>query len=447
MFNNPVVGGLQLVRNAIQSVNYVPGVSGWAINRDGTAEFATGTFRGPVVIVDPITGDILATIGADGDAAFQTVDATDFLLNGESLATLLGNLGRGIVAQYKTTSSLPTPGLSGSFTSACWTQFEYDTSRLYRVTTSSTYWNNTAAVTEIQLTAKVLFNQPSITGGASNETVHQTVNLIQNGKNAVQTISFYLGGSSGRANGTSTLALQLTTDGGSTFNSGVSSTNAFYFTVEDVGPLPAVVGGSGAPSGLLTYTVNYTAIGSRSYDGDGIYIGAPDGDNNIYLSTFADRAYVNERFQVLFDGDTIRTDLSGATIAYARLWLYCFKAEETKGSLGFAWSTLSSISSSFNGTFVGEVWAKDDHWPVPGWNYFDLLTEGGGHTCLSEILDDGGNSIVSRQPLIPGLAATGWRGYGTSAYRPYLEIKYTGNAPSSSGGYGTSGYGTGGYGI
>lgn len=38
-FGNPLVGGTVLRRPSIQSPNYVPGVSGWTINQDGTAEF------------------------------------------------------------------------------------------------------------------------------------------------------------------------------------------------------------------------------------------------------------------------------------------------------------------------------------------------------------------------------------------------------------------------
>lgn len=45
-FQNPVVAGKTLVREAIQSPNYVAGSSGWTINRDGTAEFAQIQLRG-----------------------------------------------------------------------------------------------------------------------------------------------------------------------------------------------------------------------------------------------------------------------------------------------------------------------------------------------------------------------------------------------------------------
>ncbi len=48
-FNNPIVAGTALVRTAIKSPNYVPGSTGWTINRDGTAEFASVILRGELI--------------------------------------------------------------------------------------------------------------------------------------------------------------------------------------------------------------------------------------------------------------------------------------------------------------------------------------------------------------------------------------------------------------
>jgi len=58
-FRNEVVKGIRLVREAIQSVDFVTGVSGWSINRDGTAEFQDANIRGA------ITADTL-TAGTPG---------------------------------------------------------------------------------------------------------------------------------------------------------------------------------------------------------------------------------------------------------------------------------------------------------------------------------------------------------------------------------------------
>lgn len=47
-YKNPVVSGVVLVRTAIQSIDYVAGVSGWAITRAGSAEFNNAVIRGSI---------------------------------------------------------------------------------------------------------------------------------------------------------------------------------------------------------------------------------------------------------------------------------------------------------------------------------------------------------------------------------------------------------------
>lgn len=49
-FQNSVVGGVTLVRPAIQSPHYEEGTSGWTINQDGSAEFNDVTIRGGTVV-------------------------------------------------------------------------------------------------------------------------------------------------------------------------------------------------------------------------------------------------------------------------------------------------------------------------------------------------------------------------------------------------------------
>lgn len=50
-FQNPVIGGGdEIVREAIQSRGYTPGVSGWRLERNGNAFFVNGTFIGDVTI-------------------------------------------------------------------------------------------------------------------------------------------------------------------------------------------------------------------------------------------------------------------------------------------------------------------------------------------------------------------------------------------------------------
>lgn len=65
-FSDPLVGGKTLIREAIQSPDYVTGVSGWSINRDGTVEFASGTFRGDI---SGATGTFAGTVSASNVTA------------------------------------------------------------------------------------------------------------------------------------------------------------------------------------------------------------------------------------------------------------------------------------------------------------------------------------------------------------------------------------------
>lgn len=450
MFTNPVVAGIQLVRNAISSVNFVSGVSGWIIRRDGTAEFASGTFRGPVLIIEPGTGATLASIGADGNASFQDVTVNDDLFIGPlNIGDWIASHGTGIKGQYRTTSNLPDSGTSGTYTNTCWTQFTYDVTRWYKVSGTTTTWQCNDAFGDSDRLIKVLINQPGVPGGASNETIHLSKQSSSAGESENLNVECYFGGATGRANGTMTVTLQMSTASGTAWTNINGATSEFAWTVEDVGLIPSSTGGSGAPAGSLTYIVQYPALESRSYDENGIFIGAPDGDDNVYGSQFPDRPYGDEQAEIIFDGARIATDLTGAAIDYARLYLYCHKAEEAQGSLGFSLSTDVTVQAGTAGSPYSENgwgdWGADDDWPVPGWAYFDLLTVFNLHTAISRFIDHNA-SAIQMHPAWLGLAATGFRGYGYSAdKRPYIEVRYTGNAPLL-GGYGGGGYGDGGYG-
>jgi hypothetical protein len=61
-WSDPIAAGDgSLIFPAIKSINYVTGVSGWMISRDGNVEFAGGTFRGDVKINDTNGGRMTLT--------------------------------------------------------------------------------------------------------------------------------------------------------------------------------------------------------------------------------------------------------------------------------------------------------------------------------------------------------------------------------------------------
>ena len=103
---NPVVGGTNLRRQSIRSPNYVPGVSGWTINQDGSAEFNNLTIRG-------------------------TFFGTNFILNSTGLflysgPPALGNLAAsavpGIVAVIDPEGNTAQPGITSYGSANLWAQ-------------------------------------------------------------------------------------------------------------------------------------------------------------------------------------------------------------------------------------------------------------------------------------------------------------------------------------
>jgi len=72
-FRNSVVGGTTLVRPAIKSPNYVPGVSGWSINIDGSAEFNDVDVRGTLESTNYVPGVSGWHLDQTGSAEFNDV--------------------------------------------------------------------------------------------------------------------------------------------------------------------------------------------------------------------------------------------------------------------------------------------------------------------------------------------------------------------------------------
>ena len=122
-FQNPITGGQgALIRPAVKSPNYVPGVSGWTINRDGSAEFNNVTVRGTIVAstfqgtdfqIDqngaffysaaPAVGDLIATVtrgaGTDGHTNQYLAGFTSYNPpNGGFVQTNGGVLTLGVMA-------------------------------------------------------------------------------------------------------------------------------------------------------------------------------------------------------------------------------------------------------------------------------------------------------------------------------------------------------------
>lgn len=114
-FSNPIVGGVTLVRPAIQSPNYTAGVSGWAIKKDGSAEFNNIVLRGSgtidAIIVGPPTGSqvVVGSTPTVGFIKFPTNRAIENLK-----ATILSAVGNIDAANEFASLQIQGPTVDGA---------------------------------------------------------------------------------------------------------------------------------------------------------------------------------------------------------------------------------------------------------------------------------------------------------------------------------------------
>jgi hypothetical protein len=113
-FANAVVGGLgTLVRTFIRSINYVAGVSGWTINKDGTAEFNNLTLRGQETLGNPL-GQHIVLDGVNGQ--FLIYDSTNTLvasINGNGYIHLFGQGANNTAEVFLETDLFGSPVFAG----------------------------------------------------------------------------------------------------------------------------------------------------------------------------------------------------------------------------------------------------------------------------------------------------------------------------------------------
>lgn len=173
----------------------------------------------------------------------------------------------------------------------------------------------------------------------------------------------------------------------------------------------------GPASGTQTYVNIYQCTGSRSYDQNGNFIGSPDGDNNMYTWALSGRSFGNEAHMWTFNGAGIRSDLAGATVLSAQMFLYCFAASDLPADYQWRWSTTASVATTMPSNGFGGLDVKR-LWQVNSWGGFDITSQ------MSNILTSNANSVLGGSYSYFD-SSTAMRGYGYSInYRPYLQIVF-----------------------
>jgi hypothetical protein len=412
-FQNDMQGGGNIIIPFLQSPNYVPLVSGWRISRNGDAEFASGTFRGPLLVVNPLTGLVVASISNTGNIAGQYASIeNDIILQGQSLGDRLSD-GRGLVAFWGTFLTPAAPGVSGAFTNTAWFNVPIKTDRVYFITCTPLNVVMSGASFTAGLQTQWAYTD---TGGGSGVFGNVTQGV---GNNSTLTADSFLPQGLLWSIGptpdvTATFQLQSTQSSNNLTYNNIGGWNLLAY---DVGSFAAAmnVGNLGTAAGAVQRTTRYDATLSQSYNGSGNQIVSTD----LWRSNFGDGNGQTTSL-CIFPGATMRTDFglgTGATIQSATLTMFCTTAEETNGSMAFDPSTAVAIPGT-QASFSGGTYPFSDLWPNPGWFTVNILGD-----FLDDIINSGANAMKISAAFTGG-AATRFAG-ASVANRPYITVTYT----------------------
>ena len=138
-----------------------------------------------------------------------------------------------------------------------------------------------------------------------------------------------------------------------------------------------------------------------------MYSGKPTGSPGVFP----------QRGMWVFNGAQIRSDLSGATINHAELWLYCLASSSTSaGGVSIGWLNNSSIPGSYPG--AGSDGTDYTGWPIPGWQSVDVTSKIGSDVVAGVLA----NSVMLTLDIT--LPDCTWAGF-SSTNKPFLSITYT----------------------
>jgi hypothetical protein len=308
-FGNPIVAGEDLIRTAIRSPDFSTdeeggNVTGWRIAQDGTATF-----------YNLVIGNANYNIDENGNAVFQSVSATDIILDGTDLATLLNQAPRGVIAAVALINP-PSPSTTGTGTAngALFCRIvipNFDPARAYRI--NYEYRPSGGTVTNYGIACFSKWDAPATQ--ADNFVFREQMgNLVSSAA-----LSYCVGASVIRPvplTGTDLHLAFWVYASAAGVSIATSSNN--YITIEDIGPAIAYgsydMSGGGSP--IQQYVKTYACTGSDSYQENGTNRGIDELYQGRYSTTNG-----NQFSMMAFPFSTIQSDLAGSTINKVELFL------------------------------------------------------------------------------------------------------------------------------
>jgi hypothetical protein len=304
-FGNPIVGGDELIREAIRSPNFQEtesSVQGWRIARDGTATFYN------VVIGSPSY-----TIDENGSAVFETVSADQIFVNGSNLSELLDEPPRGILAL----TTLPTNSSAYNGTEIIFGRIKvsnWDPTRQYKVGVIGRMDKDIATPTFVMVRCRYAWDSTAtITSPVLWE--YQLGTGQSNGNDECISVVMPFTATTQAAGSTLSLLFAFTANANGVMYQGTTYGRCW---VEDCGPV--VTYGTYNPATdadpVQQYTKTYSAVWTASYQGDGDNRNVAECYQGYYSSTNG-----NQYSLIGLPYSTIQADLSGATVLKTEIYL------------------------------------------------------------------------------------------------------------------------------
>lgn len=180
-FRNPLVAGVQLVRSAIQSANYVPSTSGWRISRNGLAVFQQLTILDFIYSLTNILGYIetqtIRFINSVGPTISAGTDLPATCAVGSLFLKTVTNPGL-----YICRVANQWIGPSGTVIKRTYTPVYLKTySVTFSITGVGLFANNTIAHGFTTATNMVIFGTLTMAQGGTSQNTYASVSLRQNG--------------------------------------------------------------------------------------------------------------------------------------------------------------------------------------------------------------------------------------------------------------------------
>lgn len=264
----------------------------------------------------------VATIDQEGGAGFQRLAIAEGLsIGGDDFGTILDQRPRGIISYGVPTTTVTATGTEIGFFEL---PAQIAAGRMYRIKFQAVADYDNANDGEARINLR--------DGGASSPTISSTLRQIvirtpaHTGRFWTAELEHIISGSTLGA-GLHRFLISFYNEGGTagqTMELGLTTTGrTCYFMVEDIGPeLPrtgvANTGGGTSAPPLVQYTKTYSATWSGSYSNRGSY-------NSFYANSCYQGFYSSTNgMQASLIGfpSALGTDLSGATIVRAEIYLY-----------------------------------------------------------------------------------------------------------------------------